>query len=465
MSHPRTVMNTTPLTRRRILGGMGASATLSRLGSLGALAQSSGTPQDYKALVCILLAGGNDGHNLVVPLTQSAFNAYKAARGGLALPDSNGPLVQVQTPAGTPYGLNNGLRNIGHLWAGNSTTPGRLAVLANVGMLVQPITRQQYTNPLSGIPVPTNLFSHADQVQQMQSGIASTSGGTGWGGRATDALQAMNGAATFPAAVSLSGPSLYCTGSKIRSTSLFPGFDCDMSGMSLWPQSAATARLTGVQQVLQFDSGVKLVQAANKSRKDAMELNAMLTGSSAQLTTTFPGTTIGAQLQQVAKLIQLRASTGMSRQVFFCSLGGFDTHSSQSWQQWDLLSDLTAAMDAFYSCAINDLGIPDKVTTFTISDFGRTLQSNGTGTDHGWGNHHLIMGGAVKGGDVYGTFPTLALGGPDDSGSRGALIPTTSLAQYGATLARWFGVQDGADMNAVFPTLANFTVKDLGFMG
>jgi uncharacterized protein (DUF1501 family) len=239
-----------------------------------------------------------------------------------------------------------------------------------------------------------------------------------------------------------------------------------MAGMDLWPASAATARQTGIQQVLQFDSGLKLVQAANKSRKDAMDLNALLTDSTtAQIATPFPSTTIGAQLQQVAKLIQIRAVTGMSRQVFFCSLGGFDTHGSQSWQQWDLLGDLSEAMDAFYSAMVNDLQIPDKITTFTISDFGRTLQPNGSGTDHGWGNHHLIMGGAVKGGDVYGTFPNLALGGPDDSGSRGAMIPSTSLTQYGATLARWFGVPDGPSMDNVFPTLGNFQVKDLGFMG
>ena len=459
-------MNSTPFTRRRLLAGMGASAMLSRLGSMNALAQTTGAASDYKALVCILLAGGNDGHNTIVPLTQSAFNSYRAARGGLALPDANGALIQVQTQNGTPYGLNPGLRFISHLWNGPSTGgPGRLAVLANVGMLVQPVTRAAYLNTQSGVQIPTNLFSHSDQVQQMQSGIASTSGGTGWGGRAVDVLQSMNGGSAFPAAVSLSGPSLYCTGAQIRSTSLFPGFDCDMAGMNLYPANAAAARQTGVQQVLQFDSGLKLVQAANSTRKDAMDLNALITSGSSQISTPFPTTSIGDQLQQVAKIIKLRTSTGMSRQVFFCTMGGFDTHSSQSWTHWDLLSDLTEAMDAFYTATANDLQIPDKITTFTISDFGRTLQSNGTGCDHGWGNHQLIMGGAVQGGEVYGTFPTLVLGGPDDSGSRGAMIPTTSMAQYGATLARWFGVPDGPQMNSVFPTLGNFAVQDLGFMG
>ena len=456
-------MNST-FSRRRLLTGLGASALMSRLGAINSLAQSSGAASDYKALVCVFLTGGNDGHNTIVPLTQSAFNAYKQARGGLALPDNNGPLVQVQTSNGTPYGLSNGLRFLQNLWAPSSTTPGRLAMLANVGMLNEPVTRQQYLNPPPALSLPTNLFSHPDQQQQMQSSI-NGGGGPGWGGRAADELQAMNSGAAFPAAVSLSGPALFCTGSSIQSTSLFPGFDCDMAGMTLWPASAGTARMTGLQQVLQFDNGLKLTQAANQSRKDAIALNALLTGASSQINTVFPATSIGDQLHQVAKIINLRATTGMSRQVFFCSLDGFDTHGGQSWQQWDLLSDLSEALAAFYNATINDLGIPDKVTAFTMSDFGRTLQSNTTGTDHGWGNHHLIMGGAVKGGDVYGTFPDLTLGGPDDSSNRGSLIPSTSISQYGATLARWFGVPDGPAMASVFPSLANFTTQDLGFMG
>ena len=181
------------------------------------------------------------------------------------------------------------------------------------------------------------------------------------------------------------------------------------------------------------------------------------------LKTVFPQTEIGRQLQQVAQIIQLRGSTRMSRQVFFCSLGGFDTHSGQSWQQWDLLRQVSAAMLALYQ-ATSELGIPDKVTTFTESDFGRTLQPSGTGCDHGWGNHHLVLGGAVKGGDVYGTFPALALSGPDDSATRGALIPTTSIDQYGSTMAKWFGVPVSS-LPAVFPRIGNFPVSDLGFMG
>lgn len=439
--------------RRRFLSGLGVTALLSRLGWMNALAQA--TPPDYKALVCVFLGGGNDGHNTIVPLTQADFNSYKAGRGSLALPDNNGALLQVATPEGTPFGLNPGLTAIHPLWA-----QGKLAVLANAGMLVQPTSRAQFL--ANSVPVPTNLFSHSDQVQQRQSGIPSTSGGTGWGGRAADALHMLNGASTFPATVSIAGPSLFCIGNIVQPASLLPGFNLDVSGMNLWPQAAAAARKAGLQQVLEFDSGLALVQAANKVRKDALDLNAMLTGNDATLTTQFPGTSLGDQLKQVAKIIKLRATTGISRQVFLCSIGGFDTHGAQGWQHWDLLRQVSEALAAFYNSTI-EMGVADRVTSFTLWDFGRSLQPSGSGSNHGWGKHQLILGGAVQGGKMYGAFPTLALGGPDDSGSRGALIPSTSTEQYGATLAAWLGVPAN-QLGSVFPNLGNFGTQNLGFM-
>ncbi len=389
-------------------------------------------------------------------MSPTAYAAYKAARGSISLPDANGGLLPVTTPDGTAYGLNAGLAAIQPLW-----TQGKLAVMANVGMLVQPVTRAQYL--ANAAPVPSSLFSHSDQQQQMQSGIPSTSGGTGWGGRSADILQQLNGTATFPTACSISGPALFCTGSVIQSAALFPGFNLDVSGMSLWPQSASDARKLGLQQVIQLDSGISLVQSANQARKDALNLNAMLTGAASSIKTAFPGTSLGMQLKQVANIISLRNSTGMNRQVFYCSIGGFDTHSSQSWQQFDLLRQVGQALAAFYQSTV-EMGVADSVTSFTLSDFGRTLQPSGSGCDHGWGNHHLVLGGAVKGGNIYGTFPTLALGGPDDSGSRGAMIPTTSTEQFGATFAGWLGVP-AAQMKSVFGNIGNFTNPNLGFLG
>ena len=415
---------------------------------MNALSQSN--PPDYKALVCIFLVGGNDGHNTIVPLTQAGFNSYKAARGNLALPDGNGPLVQVQDDTnGTPYGLNPGLSALAPLW-GTGTGTGRLAVMANVGMLVKPLTRPQYL--ANTAPLPTNLFSHSDQIQQMQAAIPSSSAGTGWGARAADILNGLNSASAFPAAISCAGPALFCTGNIVQSASLLPGFDLDPSGMNLWPASATTARLNGLQQVLQFDSGLALVQAANKARKDALDLNALMKSGNATISSPFPGGGLSDQLKQVARLIKLRDVTGVKRQVYFCMLGGFDTHGAQSWEHWNLLRQVSEAMAAFYHCTEQELGIAQQVTSFTLSDFGRTLQPSGVGSDHGWGSHHLILGGAVQGGRIHGTFPTLALGGPDDSGTRGALIPTTSVEQYAATLAKWLGVTD-ADLPLVFQNL------------
>jgi len=439
----------------RLSGAATAAAGFSRFGLMNAFAQNA---PDYKALVCVFLFGGNDSHNMVVPQAQSAYNAYKTIRGSLALPDGNAKLLAVTAKDGTPYALNDGLAAIHPLWAQQ-----KLAVVSNVGMLVQPTSRQQY---LAGTAtVPTNLFSHADQVIAMQAGNANGSGGTGWAGRVADAVQSLNGAASFPASISMTGSALFCTGSVVQSASLIPGFDLTLDGMTGWPASAAAAKVQALQEIITFDTGMALVQSANKVRQDALTLNAMLKGLSAgaPLATPFPQTNIGLQLQQVAQIIRLRQSTGMSRQVFFCSLGGFDTHSGQSWEQWDLLRQISAGMLALYN-ATSEMGIADQVTTFTESDFGRTLQPSGSGSDHGWGSHHLVMGGAVKGGDLYGAFPTLALGGPDVANSRGVLIPTTSVDQYGATMAKWFGV-GAAAMPQVFPTLGNFSTTDLGFLG
>jgi uncharacterized protein (DUF1501 family) len=440
--------------RRRFLQQAGALVGAAGMASLA----DAQTAPDYRALVCVFMQGGNDGHNTLVPLSASAYNAYKAARGSLALPDGNTRLLSVNTPAGVPYGLNSGLAAIAPLWA-----TGQLAAVANVGMLARPTTRAQY---LAGaVPLPSNLFSHSDQMQQMQTGNPGGSGGTGWAGRSADAVQARNGGTRFPASISMAGSALFCTGATVPSASLIPGFDLSGDGMTAWPDSATAAKRTALNQILALDSGLALVQAANKVRQDAISLNALLAGagSGGKLATPFPGTDLGRQLQQVAQIIQLRGTTGVARQVFFCAIGGFDTHSSQSWAQWDLLRQVSEAMAAFYT-ATQEMGIAQQVTTFTESEFGRSLQPSGSGTDHGWGSHHLVLGGAVRGGQLYGTMPSLALGGPDDSGNRGVLIPSTSLDQYGATLARWFGVPASA-MATVFPNLGYFATPDLGFMG
>jgi uncharacterized protein (DUF1501 family) len=439
-------------TRRDFLK-LASLAGAGRFGAMNALAQGT----DYKALVCIFLFGGCDANNVVVPQASSDYTAYKTIRGSVGLPDNSATLLPVTAANGTPYALSSGFQAIHPLWA-----QGSLAAVANVGMLVQPTTRAQF---LSGaVPVPTNLFSHSDQIIQMQAGTPNSSGGSGWAGRVADQVASMNQGVSFPSSISMDGPQLFCRGNAVQSASLIPGFDMQPYGLNVWPDSASKARSQGLQEVLAFDSGLTLVQAANKVRQDALALSAMLENlqSGPAMTTVFPGTSIGNQLKQVAQIIQLRAQTGLKRQVFFCSLGGFDTHGAQAWAHWDLLKQVAAGLAAFYQ-STEELGVADKVTTFTESEFSRTLQPSGAGSDHGWGGHYLVMGGAVKGGNLYGQFPVMALGGPDDSGSRGVWIPTTALDQYGATLAKWFGL-DAPGLAAVFPNLSKFASPDLGFM-
>jgi uncharacterized protein (DUF1501 family) len=441
------------MTSRRDLLKLATLAGATRFGAMNAFAQAS----DYKALVCIFLFGGNDSNNMVVPQVTAEYNAYRAIRGGVALPDNSATVLPVTAGSGTPYGLSSGLAAVHPLWA-----QGRLAAVANVGMLVQPTTRAQFL--ANTVPLPTNLFSHSDQIVQMQAGTPNGSSGSGWAGRVADAVVAANGTSSFPPSVSMAGPQLFCKGNAVQSASLIPGFDMGFYGMNPWPASAATARQVGLQELLTFDSGLALVQGANKVRQDALTLSGMLKGlaTGTPLAAQFPGTSLGNQLKQVAQIIQLRGQIGLKRQVFFCSLDGFDTHGAQAWQHWQLLVQLAQAMAAFHTATL-ELGVADKVTTFTESEFSRTLQPSGSGTDHGWGSHHLVMGAAVRGGNLYGRYPQMALGGPDDSGSRGVWIPSTSLDQYGATLAKWFGL-DGAAIASVFPNLSNFPVSDLGFM-
>jgi uncharacterized protein (DUF1501 family) len=276
-------------------------------------------------------------------------------------------------------------------------------------------------------------------------------------------LQASAGS-TFPIACSAAGNSLFTTGKKTLAAAVVPGAPLGVAGLS--GSASALARNTAVQSLLGFPSGLQLVQAANTVTINGFQIDALLsqafTGVTA-LTTTFPTTDLAAQLQQIAQIIQVRAQLGVTRQIFFASLGSFDTHNAQLDNQAALFPEVSQAIDAFYNATV-EMGIQDQVTTFTASDFGRTFQPNSTnGTDHAWGSHQLVIGGGVNGGDLYGEFPTLELSGPDDAIDRGIWIPTTAIDQYGATLASWFGVAP-SDLNSVFLNLANYSTTDLGFM-
>jgi uncharacterized protein (DUF1501 family) len=434
------------------LGILGAGGRLSRLGRLNA--QVVNPTPGYKAMVCIFLFGGDDGNNLIVPIQTAlqGYSNYFGVRGAtLGLPSNS--LAQIAAVSGDVYGLHPSLVPLQALYQQKV-----LSIVANVGTLLKPITKDQYQQGLA--PVPTNLFSHSDQQQQWQTTPGSR---TGWGGRAADILQALNAPSTFPTGVSVAGNSLFLTGQSSTAASVTNGgLGLDGSDGS----DAANARDAAFQQILTFDTGMSLIQTANKFTSNGIQagkdLNAALSAGGA-LQTVFPQTGLGAQLQQVAQIMKVRTTLGVNRQIFFASQGGYDTHTDQLPQQTALFSELAGAISAFYNATI-ELGLANQVVTFTESDFGRTCQpSTGAGSDHAWGSHHMVVSGALKGADVYGTFPLLALDGPDDVTGRGVWLPSTSLDQYAATIASWFGVPDSS-LTTVFPNLANFSTQKLGFV-
>jgi len=469
-------------TRREFMRGccaaasMGVFASFSRFGLLNALAAA---PADYKALVCIFLFGGNDGNNLIVPIagtpgTGFSYADYFAIRadqsnGGLALTQAQLLPVTAKTaqplPSGAKdFGFHPALAQIRGLFQQN-----RVAVVANIGALVEPITRMEYLNKTKQRP--DNLFSHSDQQQQWQTAELNGFGTTGWAGRTADKIRTIYDVGqAYPPITTVAGTAIFCTGSQTQPFALAPTTNPATIGLQGYssPTAQSNARLASLQEMLTFDTGISLIQATSSITSRALQQSSILAGALqgiSPLATVFPNTSIGNQLAQVARIIKANQTLGLRRQIFFCSMGGYDTHTSQIGTQNNLMSQLDPAMKALYDATV-ELGIPDKITTFTLSEFGRTFKpASGAGSDHGWGSHVLVMGGNnVLGGDLYGKLPQFALSGPDDSSSSGRWIPTTAVNQFGATLASWFGV-GSADLPAIFTNLANFTTKNLGFLG
>lgn len=440
-------------------GALTASGLITALGRWGIEAASAQALDDYKALVCVFLFGGNDSNNTVIPYDNYAsYSAVRTTASNINIPQDQ--LLQISPPrAGAKFGLHPNLGAAKTLF-----DAGKLAIIVNAGTLLAPLSKADY---LAGRNRPLNLFSHSDQQNAWQGLIDGSAIRTGWGGRMADKINAINAAARVPMVISVSSAALITQGAAVTSFVLPPSGGVVLSGSG--SDAISQARVNGVHSMLSAGSTNDIVDEAAAVLSSALTtadtISPVLGTTSATITTAFNGlaTSIALQFKQIARIIEARAMFGTKRQFFFASLGGFDTHGDELNVQGGLLGQLAPALKAFYDATVA-LGVAEKVTTFTHSDFSRTFIGNSTkGTDHAWGSHQIVLGGSVHGGDFYGTFPDLTVRGPDDSGTNGAWIPTTSVDQVGATLAAWLGV-NGSDLGYIFPNLGQFNTSNLGFL-
>jgi uncharacterized protein (DUF1501 family) len=480
--NPKTA--TPDLSRRKFLGAccasVGATGLLSTLGQLrlmGAVASPdngpvapprAGAPQtDYKALVCLFLAGGNDANNLVIPTDNATYAAYAAGRGALALPQNAVLPITPRTDDGRTWGIHPAMTELRNLF--NS---GQFAVLANVGTLAYPMTKAQYSN--GSVPRPSQLFSHNDQQVEWQSSIADKPFVTGWGGRLADLTNAFNTNNRISMSITLNGQNSFQVGKQVDQYAVGTGGAIALTGSGTGT-SANGLRTAALNDALALQNGNLFETAFGGLTTGAIGSSALIssviTGTSpfAPVFNAVANTSLGQQLHMVARLVNAQQTLGLKRQIFFVRVGGFDLHDNQvtagattSGAHANLLRNISQSLNAFNN-ALTQIGAQNQVTTFTASDFGRTYNTNGDGSDHGWGSHHFLMGGAVRGGDIYGRMPTFAIDGPDDTG-RGRWIPTTSVDEYAGTLAKWFGVS-ATDLPVVLPNIGRFAKPDLGFMG
>jgi uncharacterized protein (DUF1501 family) len=446
------------------VGTTGLMSALSQLRVIGAVAADSldwpraaAPSPDFKALVCLYLQGGNDATNMLVPSDNSSYSAYAKSRIEVAVAQSSLLPISPRTFSdGRSWAMHGSVPGLRDLFAG-----GKLAVLANVGTLVRPISLADYN---VGRHLPPQLFSHSDQTIQWQSSIPEKPLETGWGGRLADLVDAQNTNNQISMSITLNGVNSFQRGSNVLQFSLGSG---GVPNLLVGPSDPVSVRVeaqnarTKVFAATYANIHAAAHAAVSKKAVDDQALINSVLATAPTLATVFPGSNTAASLKMVARLISVARSLGLKRQIFFVQLPGFDLHDGQVAGHGPLLAELSGAMKAFYD-ATAELGVENQVTTFTASDFGRTYVSNYGGTDHGWGNHQFIMGGAVQGGDIYGRMMSLAVNGNDDTG-RGRWIPSTSVDEYSATLATWFGVSP-TNLPVVLPNIGRFAKPNLGFL-
>ncbi|WP_454278618.1 DUF1501 domain-containing protein [Sphingomonas sp. Marseille-Q8236] len=449
--------------KRSALLGLAGTATpfVSSLAAIGEAAAA--TASDYKALVCVFLYGGNDYANTLVPYDEASFAAYRTARANIGYQrDALAGTVlspSVALPDGRAYALSPSMPEMSQLFAA-----GKMAVALNVGTLVEPTSKSQYQR--RSVQLPPKLFSHNDQQSFFQAS-SPEGAGSGWGGRIGDVFQNGNGNAALTC-INTSGNAVYLTGRNAIQYSVGTGGPIALlnSSRTLYGSSSA---LDTLRALMTTESGPVMANEHARISKRALDIQAQLSsalaGAPAANFPLFPSSnSLADQLKMVARMISVNQTLGLKRQVFFVSMGGFDLHDNLVAQHPGLLAKLSAAMKAFYDTTAA-LGLANQVTSFTASDFGRTLQSNDDGSDHGWGGMHFIVGGAVRGQRFYGKAPIVGTNTDDDVG-QGRLIPTMSVDQYAATLASWFGIDSGG-LRTVLPNIGNYDAStwNQGFMG
>ncbi len=408
----------------------------------------------------MFLFGGNDSFNMLMPRSDAEYRAYEASRQNLAIPREQ--LLPITTP-GTGarlYGMHFAMSSLQQLFEAGSA-----AFVTNVGPLVEPTTRDDFFN--KSVSLPPQLFSHNDQQDQWNSLKGDRPSKTGWAGRMADLIRNSVAGQQMSTNASLFGNSLLQSAEETVAYVMGADGPVPFLGFSTNPGEPGHAQREAFLRVLEAQYGSIYERAFAEVQRRAIATSDTVTAaldnpSRRPLATLFPQSQLGTQLRTVARLIAARDDLAMRRQVFFVAAGGFDSHDNQQNDQPGLLADVSESLAAFYRSTV-ELGIADNVTTFTQSDFGRTLTSNGDGTDHAWGGNQVVLGGAVLGGRLYGSYPELTIGGPEDVGG-GRFIPSTSADQYAATLAAWFGIAD-ADLDIVAPNLGNFPVRNLGFIG